>query len=81
MLLNLLSAERLFTLLEEIKSQNTTAILLLQQLAARSLRGEEVDVGPVSDDLVLPLKTMEDIQHLDVLVQDANIRGRVVCTR
>ena len=69
---------RVFTLLEELKAQNQTMILLIQQLVARSLTGQELDVGPLPEGLILPLDTIQEIDHLDVLIQDNNVRGKVV---
>lgn len=74
----MVTERRMFTLLEELKAQNQTMILLLQQLVARSLAGQELDVGPLPEGLALPLESMEEIDHLDVLVQERDVRGRVV---
>ena len=68
----------MFTILEELKVQNQTMILLLQQLVARSLTGQELESGPLPEGLVLPLDKMEEIDHLDTLIQDADVKGKVV---
>jgi hypothetical protein len=65
-------------LLEEIKAQNQTLILLVQQLLSRSLVGQELDMGPLPDGLRFPLSSMAEIDHLNVLVQDSDIKGKVV---
>jgi len=63
----------MFTVLEELKTQNQTVIMLLQQLVARSLAGPDIDVGPLPQRLHLPLDTREEMQHLDLLVEDSDI--------
>jgi len=68
----------LTTLLEEIKAQNQTSILLLQQLVARSLAGAELDMGSLPEGLVLPVHTIEEIDHLDIICQDVDMKGKVV---
>lgn len=70
----------LTTLLEEVKAQGQTTILLIQQLVARSLAGAELDMGPLPEGLVLPVDTMQEIEHLESLVNDVDIRGKVVST-
>ena len=70
---------RMFTILEELKSQNQTTNLLMQQLVARSLTGQELDSGPLPEGLLLPLNSMSEIDHLDVLVQDTDVKAKVVC--
>jgi len=68
----------MFTLLEELKVQNQTLIMLVQQLVSRSLAGPKLDSGPLPEGLILPLASMQELEHLDVLVQDADVRGKVV---
>ena len=72
------SIRKMFTVLEELKTQNQTVIMLLQQLVARSLAGPDIDVGPLPEGLHLPLDTREEIQHLDLLVEDSDIKAKLV---
>ena len=70
---------RTFTLLEEIKAQGHTTILLFQQLVSRSLAGGELDMGPLPEGLTLPLSEIQEIDQLDVLVEDSDVKAKVVC--
>ena len=65
------------TLVEEVKAQNQTLILLVQQLVAQSINGQELDIGPLPEGIVLPLDTMEELDHI-VLVQDPDVKGKLV---
>jgi len=68
----------LTTLLEEIKAQNQTLILLAQQVLSRSLAGQELDIGPLPEGLQFPLCSMAEIEHLNILVEDPDIKSKVV---
>jgi hypothetical protein len=71
-----LADRRVLLLLEEIRSQNQTQILLLQQLlSTRTAQSEHFEV---QDDLGLPLVSVQQLQKLDVDCQDRDIRAKLV---
>ena len=58
-------------------SQRQT-IVLQQLLTTRSVGvDEELDV----DGMKLPKETMEQLEHLRVLCQDCDVKGKLVCTQ
>lgn len=62
-------------LLEDIRSQNQTQILLLQQLMSRNTQSEQADV---EEEFGLPLVSIQELHRLDADCQDRNLRARLV---
>jgi len=67
----------LLVLLEEIKSQNQTQILLLHQLLNLRSAAHTED-QPASFEL--PATTLEELKKLAAECQDADVRGKLVST-
>jgi len=63
-------------LLEELKVQNQTQILLLHQLLNQRTGAQDEAVLP---DFNLPLETVEQLKKLEADCHDHDVRGRLVC--
>ena len=67
---------RMLVLLEEIKAQNNTQILLLQQLvSSQSTRQETSDV---EDEFGLPVTSLQQILKLEADCSDRSIKAKLV---
>ena len=67
---------RILLMLEEIKSQNQTQIVLLQQLL--STKSNPADDNDVQDEFGLPLTTLEQLLKLESNCKDGDAKSRLV---
>ena len=65
------------TLLEEIKQQNNVIIQQLQHLGGRTAE-QDLDFTSLPEGVTLPVRTMDEMDQLHFLVEDNQIRGKVV---
>jgi len=63
-------------LLEEIKGQNQTQILLLQQLASGRMGGTAD--ADIADELSLPLSSLDEILKLENDCGDRDVKSKLV---
>jgi len=68
---------RMLVLLEEIKTQNQTQILLLQQLVSSQSARQET-AADVQDEFGLPLTSLQQVLKLEQDCVDRDIKSKIV---
>lgn len=68
---------RVFLLLEEIKAQNQTQIVLLQQLLT-TRSGQFPDNSDVQEELNLPASSLQQIMKLESECEDQDLKAKLV---
>ena len=76
-LLVLVMERRMLVLLEEIKVQNQTQILLLQQLVSSQSAQQETTTG-IQDEIGLPLTSLQQVLQLEADCTDRDVKAKLV---
>jgi len=67
----------MLVLLEEIKVQNQTQILLLQQLVSSQSAQQETTTG-IQDEIGLPLTSLQQVLQLEADCTDRDVKAKLV---